>query len=226
MGRVGLWGFFKVSYIFLAFLKLRISPPKKAHLGAFRKNKGSSFLWTKLFRFQLKVCLFHHPLSQHPQSNKSKSLFKNSKKKKNHELWKQQQKILKRPTEKSPNDSRKWFLVVFTRRRRAWRPAWRGAPRARSPAGSAGHTQSGRRIVSLPSCGWCSCRNSSASRGSASRSSSWACFSACPIAGRPGRGVRMRRMRGMKVAGMGRANAGGKIAISYLNNSIFSSNML
>ena len=74
---------------------------------------------------------------------------------------------------------------VFTRLYRALRPTLHGAPRECSPAGFLSHRQSGRRSVSLMSCGWCSCHSSSAGHGSTSHSSSWACFSSCPTSERP-----------------------------------------
>ena len=59
-------------------------------------------------------------------------------------------------------------------------PASRAAPPPCTPAGSAGRRRIDTRSVSLKSCGWCSCRNSSVGLGWASRSSFLACFSSFP----------------------------------------------
>lgn len=98
-------------------------------------------------------------------------------------------------------------VVGLSPRCRAAPPAWHAAPPLCTPASSAGRTQSDKRSASPRSCGWCSCRNSNADHGSASHSSSWACFSSCPTAWPPRRGV--GRIRGDRCHGDERGSLSG-----------------
>ena len=76
-------------------------------------------------------------------------------------------------------------------------PASRAAPPPCTPAGSAGRTRSDTRSVSLTSCGWCSCHNSSGGLGWASHSSFLACFSSFPTSVPPVSPKRKQNAKGL-----------------------------